>query len=246
MNQDLSEAYDFMAAHATEWNIDLDRVTSIGDSAGGHLATWSAYTKTKSDGSAAFASAFNIYGPANFQKWDADGYTSGGSKGMPWECKPGKTLYLLTGGDCSDAKLLKISPSNYVTTAVPTISFHGTMDSLVPIDLTYDLHDRLDDNGVDNLVIDVQLADHVLDFGFNGLPQQLLRYSLERLLSGGEVKDEKDPAGGFTGLWITFAILFGACLLYALMLRRVHMVHYKRRTNRMTSGPSGDLDLTVL
>lgn len=49
--QDVSAATDALRDYAAEWNLDLDRVTGIGHSAGGHLILWIAARKRLLPGS---------------------------------------------------------------------------------------------------------------------------------------------------------------------------------------------------
>jgi len=118
----------------------------------------------------------------------------------------GELLYRIAGGDCSTAGLLKISPSNYLSaTSPPTITLHGKQDSLVPYSLSVDLHEKVNEFGVLNLLLGFKLADHVMDFGYNGLPQQVLRFSLERLACGG--KGGVGEGIGRSGLAQVFVVL---------------------------------------
>jgi acetyl esterase/lipase len=88
MQADLADAFHFVEERADELNLDFSRVTAIGESAGGHLAMLLGYTlKATSDPAKnAFRSVFNIYGLADMERWDRDGWTSGGSKGTAFPC----------------------------------------------------------------------------------------------------------------------------------------------------------------
>lgn len=128
-------------------------------------------------------------------------------------CSDGRmsTLFDLTGGNCTKAAYRSISATNYVEAGTPpTITIHGAQDSLVPIVLSEDLHERLDLAGVENLLIKIEAVDHVMDYGYNGLPGQLLRYSFERLLGGGMAEGDGGAYTGFIGVWHVFG--FWVCL----------------------------------
>ena len=225
MHGDLTDAYAYLGTRADEWNVDMDRVTVVGESAGGHLATWLGYTLKKDDGSNAFNAVFNCYGPGNFELWATLGNQWHGKPGdLDWPCTDDEfgtgrtsTLYLLTNGECTAESYRAMSATNYITaSSPPTITIHGTRDSLVPVVLSDDLHDKLDEAGVENLLIKVAGGEHVLDYGYAGLPNQLLRYSFERLLAGG--MEEKgaymgggmDGILGWTGGWAALVIWYTA------------------------------------
>lgn len=232
MHDELSEAYTFLASKEVEWNLDLDRVTAVGESAGGHLATWLGYTQQKSGGGGnAFSGVVNIYGPSNFELWE--------TIGDRWRLKPlggdmpclyeSDLLYKLTGGSCTKEAYRAMSPTNFISPTVPpTFTFHGEEDSLVPVVLSDDLHERLTEAGVENLLVKVKAADHVLDYGFNGLPGQLLRYDFERFVAGGTGSGLGNSTyQGHNGVWIITAVwavqvLSGFLLVFQYRVRRKH------------------------
>ena len=156
----MTDAYSYMNSRATEFNLDFDRVTAIGESAGGHLAMLLGYTLKKEDGETnAFRSVFNIYGMSDFERWDRDGWTSGGTAGTAFPCEPddpedNSLIKNLAGGSCAPDALKAISPVHFIDdNSPPTISIHGTMDSLVSYQQSEALHDVLDVAGVDNYLI---------------------------------------------------------------------------------------------
>jgi len=216
MQTDLSDAYRYIKGNANEWNIDMDRVTAIGASAGGHLALLLAYTLKKDDGATnAFRSVFNVYGPSDFVKWDEEGFTSGGTAGAEFKCDKEDSLLKKLAGGCSESELQAISPAHFVSaTSPPTITIHGTMDSLVPYQQSEALHAKLDEAGVDNFLISCPGWDHMLDIGYFG-PQQLERYALQRLLAADALSPEsangKEEAWGW-GIYVAvgMSLLFGA------------------------------------
>jgi len=205
MRDDLEDAYEFLATKEEEWDLDMSRVTAVGESAGGHLVTWLAYTM-----GGAFNAVYNVYGPANFELWETIPYRhrlKPGGGDMPCDTGRLSTLYDLTGANCTKAAYRSISASNFVTASTPpTITIHGAQDSLVPIVLSEDLHERLDDAGVENLLLKIEAVDHVMDYGYNGLPGQLLRYSFERLLAGGMAEGDDGNHAGFVGVWLVFSL----------------------------------------
>jgi hypothetical protein len=103
----------------------------------------------------------------------------------------GSLIQDLAGG-CSEEQLKAISPVHYIDeNTPPTISIHGTMDSLVSYQQSTALHATLDEAGVDNYLISCPGWDHVLDVGYFG-PQQLLR--CERAKRAQEHPEQRDAS----------------------------------------------------
>lgn len=128
--EDAKCAVRWMRANATEINVDPDRIAVIGGSAGGHLAMMVGYSSDvpefEGNGghegvSSAVQAVVDIYGPTDF--------TSG----------PNRDHTLLTNfmqGTYEEfpEKFSKASPLTYVdANDPPTLIFHGTVDSLVPV-----------------------------------------------------------------------------------------------------------------
>jgi len=169
---DLRAAHTYVASNATKWGLDPENFHYVGESAGAHLAMLTAYTSNFTS----VRSVLNNYGPSNFQRW-------------PFSCSESdfmmKWLYKLAG-DCSAASLAAISPALQITAnSPPTITMHGTFDSLVAYQSqAKDLHDALDQAGVPNLLVTMSSYGHYFDgFSYYGIPVQIQRYVFERLLA---------------------------------------------------------------
>merc|ERR1712192_100813 len=77
-----------------------------------------------------------------------------------------------------------VSASSFVSPhSPPTVSFHGKMDTLVRFAVSEHLHDVFSANGVDNLLVSVEMSGHVCDAGYASLGGQMKRYVLERFLA---------------------------------------------------------------
>ena len=63
-----------------------------------------------------------------------------------------------------------------------TVSFHGTLDSLVPYKQSERLHARLDEFGIPNVLVPVATYDHVPEIGYYGVSAYMHRYAFMRLL----------------------------------------------------------------
>jgi acetyl esterase/lipase len=128
--EDVKCAVRWMRANAEELHVDPERIAVIGGSAGGHLSMMVGYSsdvpELEGTGghegvSSAVAAVIDIYGPTDF--------TTG----------PNRNHKLLTNfmqGTYEELpeKFAKGSPLTYVDESdPPTLIFHGTVDSLVPV-----------------------------------------------------------------------------------------------------------------
>jgi acetyl esterase/lipase len=246
MTADLTDAYKYVNAHADEWSLDMDRVTAMGSSAGGHLALLMAYTTKKADNTTnAFRSAFNTYGPSDFVKWDEEGFTSGGTNGWSFDCDGEDSLMQDLAGGCTPAELEAISPVNFIdANSPPTITIHGTMDSLVPFDQSVSLHKKLDNAGVDNYLIQVRGWDHMLDIGYFG-PQQLERYALQRLLAVDSLKPVASNGDEEAWGWGVY-VAVGMSIVFGLISAAFMHLLDKWQESNMPKTEAQQMELTEL
>merc|ERR1712217_36195 len=170
---------DFVRANATMFHLDSTSVHLMGGSAGGHLALLMGYAFTSgnaSDGGGGdylgIKSITNLYG-----------ITDIASLGTCTKDSKDKTIRTVTS-DC-DAEGMRIaSPVSYITAnSPPTLTFHGTIDTLVPYDQAVILKDKLDAAGVPNYLMSISSWDHVPEQGYYGVPAQVFRFAFERLLA---------------------------------------------------------------
>ncbi len=131
---DLAAAIDALAALPPEERagLDLDRVATVGHSAGGHLAVWLA-SRTALPADAPWAGpgvvpviAVSQAGVLDLERCIIDGV--GGSA-----CRD----LLLTTGDSADelaARVLLASPAALVPIDARVVAVHGTRDDIVPLD----------------------------------------------------------------------------------------------------------------
>lgn len=141
---DCRNAVRWIRDHAAEYSIDPNRIAALGGSAGGHLAMMLGYAPnlqlegdTVSKTSAAVQAVVDFYGPADLT-------TDFGQKADV-------VVKFMGGKPYTEAPELwkQASPLTHLTKdAPPTLIFHGTIDTVVPIDQADTLAARLKQLGV--------------------------------------------------------------------------------------------------
>jgi acetyl esterase/lipase len=161
--QDVKTAVRWLRANAGKYHIDPDRIGSLGDSAGGHLAQFLGVTGDVHDFdgnqypefSSRVQCVINYYGPEDFTK----------SYGKSVDAA--KVLPMFLGGDVEHERKRHIlaSPLYWVTPdAALTLLIHGTDDKYVNYEQATWMYDRLKAAEVDVKLLTLQGAGH----GFQG------------------------------------------------------------------------------
>jgi len=140
--EDVKCAISWIKNHAEEYGIDSNRIALIGGSAGGHLALMAGYDsnrdvngcKSKSDGKV--NAIVNFYGPVDLTtSYARERPEVTNFLGKTWEEAP--ELFIVS------------SPKTYISSDdPPTLTFHGTLDSLVPVSQADSLNSWLQQAGV--------------------------------------------------------------------------------------------------
>ena len=156
--QDVKCAIAFLREHAAKYHIDPKQIVTAGGSAGGHLSLLAAYSQDDAlvcpehrDKDTSVQAAINFYGVV-------DCTTS-----IAIEARE-VTHYI--GKSYSDAKesYEAASPIFHLDKGdPPTLTFHGTIDELVPIAQADTLHEKLDELGVPNYYDRVEGWPHTMD-----------------------------------------------------------------------------------
>jgi len=134
---DVNAAIDFIHSKLTEWKVS-DKVVLCGASAGGHLSLLHGY---KNNNDHFVKAIVNYFGPTNMDSI------------YPYSAFTTSLLDEVLGGSPlqQPTSYFNASPTNFVNaTSVPTISFHGTNDIVVPVQQAYLLHQTLQTAGVIN------------------------------------------------------------------------------------------------
>ncbi len=126
ISEDMDAAVDFIAAQKSAYQIS-DTMFMLGASAGAHLSLLYAYRDNDEKHVKAVS---NLFGPSIFADWEM--YNSFN----PLLGGPVKNVWINYTGTSWDSTLYKsLSPYHIAsaTTSVPTISFHGGLDPIVPV-----------------------------------------------------------------------------------------------------------------
>lgn len=123
--EDVSAALDYVFAHATELNIDTDRVILAGLSAGGHLATLVGLRTDRP-----ISAIMNFAGPSDFRDFEARTPTT--QTGKFWQRTVSDLLGCESGPKCGEAAA-DASPTTYVHKGQPPMFVQqGEADPIVP------------------------------------------------------------------------------------------------------------------
>jgi len=165
--RNLELAMNFARAQISEgrwrrFGYDRDQFVLFGAGSGGHIATLFAL---QPNSTLPIRGAINCYSPAEPLAYDGD--------------KLSTQIDTFAGGQ----PLVYISPSTYASSAsVPILSFHGTWDREIAIDVSRTFHEELTLRGAPNLLLEIETFDHRCDLGFYSVCSQILRFAMGEFL----------------------------------------------------------------
>lgn len=168
----------WLRAHAEKYQIDPDKLVAVGGSAGGHLSLMVGYADDpKLEGDLGYAdqssrvqAVVNFYGVADSTTQRAkDAHQVRNFIGGTYDEKP--EMYHLN------------SPMEHLTADdPPTLTFHGSIDALVPVSQATRLHAKLDELAIEN-ELDVVIGwPHSMDLsvGVNNRCQYIMDQFLKK------------------------------------------------------------------
>lgn len=185
---DVKCAIGWVLDHATDLNIDTDRISLTGFSSGGNLALLAAYTMGDSTLPPScparpirIRTVINFYGPSDLLSF----YSTSGSPGYVQS-----VLQEYTGGRPGQvpkvyralSPVTHISGFNNYNNLPPTITFIGEKDRCVPIEQESTLDTTLTAAGVHHELYLIPWADHGFDFSWNSLATQIARGKIQQFL----------------------------------------------------------------
>ncbi|MBX7258021.1 MAG: alpha/beta hydrolase [Candidatus Hydrogenedentes bacterium] len=146
---DVREAFRWAQSQAGNWKADPSRMAIVGQSAGAHLALMAAY---QPDSAPRVQAVVNFYGPADLT--DKPLRTS-------------KAVRKFLGGrrySRAEDRYREASPMTHTSPQCPpTLIFHGTVDSRVPVSQSDRLADTLQRNNVPYLYDRIEGWHHAMD-----------------------------------------------------------------------------------
>ncbi|WP_083886138.1 alpha/beta hydrolase [Actinoalloteichus spitiensis] len=180
---DLTCALGWIAANAERYGADPDRVTMMGQSAGGYLALLTSYTTTEELGPTCDAPAE----PAEVSAviaWYAPGDATAEISRHP---RLGETVWRQLSEETwrlADEDWGPASPSTYLRADLPpTLLIQGGRDVLQQADQTRAFADLLEEAGVDHTLVEIPYADHQFDISWGGFGSQLARHAISEFLT---------------------------------------------------------------
>ncbi len=171
---DLQSALEWMNRNGARYNLDVRRVATMGESAGGHLALMLGLESARTYRSSGIriSAIVNFYGPTDLLALMRD--SAGAAPAVSGLLGPARLR---------DQRLYdRASPAKLITSQAPAVlTFHGLSDRLVPASQALRLDAALSAQGVDHETRLIAGADH--GFGFRAGGENLLQATVAFLKS---------------------------------------------------------------
>jgi acetyl esterase/lipase len=180
---DVKCALGWVAAHAEQYGIDVNRISVLGYSAGGHLAMLAAYTMgdpnlppTCDALPVKINAVVNLYGPSDLPH----GYYNSGSLRY---VQHAMSTYIGGTPEAYSDRYRILSPIEHVNAKTPpTITLLGTSDRIVTVDQVQVLDTTLNAAAVPHESYLLPACDHGFDANWSGLSAQFARAKVEAFL----------------------------------------------------------------
>ncbi len=198
--EDVKNALRHIRENSEKYNIDLDRIYIWGDSSGGHLAQFAAATMDEEkyrfgdDGFTDIKALISFYGVSDLTSFDRHAEKYGIKLEESTLGSVKSPLCMLMGGIISeDEKLYKAaeeaSPINHIKEGfIPTLLQHGNRDTLVAVDQSIELTEKINEVSSDTEVIleIFEGADHAVEVFKNDKNLSRCLDFLDRFAYGGK------------------------------------------------------------
>jgi acetyl esterase/lipase len=171
---DVLMAIAYVQTHARDLGVDPKRIVLVGRADGGALALLAAYTT----GESAIRGVVSLYGPSDL-RFEYDHPSSGSLRNTH------SLLEAYLGGPPvrADQAYFEASPINFVSaTSPPTLLIHGSRDQTIRAEESTRLEERLRQEGVRHMFVELPWATHACDKSFDGPCGQIVLYAVERFL----------------------------------------------------------------
>lgn len=173
--EDVKALLDHLKSRAEELKIDTTKIILLGRSAGGQIALQAAFGDLKEQ----IAGVISFYAPADML-WGAQ------QPSNSWVLDVDMVLKDYIGclvKDCPNKYLAASSPELVTKDTPPTLIIHGKNDCMVAYGHSTRLLQKLRQNHVKSVLIDLPFATHGCDYNFNGPSAQISTYAIERFIA---------------------------------------------------------------
>lgn len=173
--EDVNMALAYIQNNADDLEVDIHRMSIMGRSSGGHLATLAAYQEN----APSFRSVVSYYAPSNL----LEGYND---PPVPNPINTQTVLKNFLGGTPEEFPELyrQASPINYPRPNLPpTLLVYGKRDHLVQPKFGRQLYDKLRATNNPAIWLEIPWAEHAFDIVFFGVSNQISLYYTERFLA---------------------------------------------------------------
>jgi acetyl esterase/lipase len=166
--EDTKAALRFLKQRAEEYRIDVTRVGGTGESAGAHLAMLMAFTDAQradrrdpAPPDYRLQAIVNYYGPVDLTQCDCPPMVDYLWQKHFHESMQASLLKFLGSDDKNGPKVQAASPIHYVgKDCPPVLTFHGTLDPVVPFHQAELLHAALQKAGVPERLVPIENGLH--------------------------------------------------------------------------------------
>ena len=166
---DTKAALLFLKTRANDFRIDVTRIGGTGESAGSHMAMLMAFTDAQSQDRKDLSpltdhrlqAIVNYYGPVDLTQCDCTPMIDFMWQKLFHESMQTSLLKFLGSADKNGPRVRAASPIHYISKdCPPVLTFHGTLDPVVPFHQAELLHAALKKSGVPEKLVPIENGLH--------------------------------------------------------------------------------------
>ena len=146
--KDVKDAIDWIINNQKKYNFDIERISTVGHSAGGTLALLSGLNHDRVDCIVSMSGPTKLYGKDTFEFRK-------------------KIMSVINKNDFDENVMKEASPISYLKKDSPPIMLlHGTKDNFVPFQQSELFYERAQKIGAESKFITIEGSGHVLEFSY--------------------------------------------------------------------------------
>lgn len=146
--KDVQDAIDWVIKNQKKYNFDIERISTVGHSAGGTLALLSGLNHDRVDCIVSMSGPTKLYGKDTFEFRK-------------------KIMSVINKNDFDENVMKEASPISYLKKDSPPIMLlHGTKDNFVPFQQSELFYERAQGIGAESKLITIEGSGHVLEFSY--------------------------------------------------------------------------------